>query len=363
MSYTIEEIATALKAEAFGAVDFRVEGAAEPGAAGPTDLALAMDPKYAEGLGRGQARAALLWADADWQALGLKAAIKVTRPRLAMSGLTSLLDKGPDIAPGVHPSAVIDPSAKIGEGAAIGPLVVIGAGVTLGPGARLASHVSIAAEAQIGAGALLQAGVRIGARVTIGDGFIAQPGAVIGGDGFSFVTEGTSRVEEARATLGTDATAKNTAWHRIHSLGSVVIGDNVEIGANSAVDAGTIRPTTIGRGTKIDNLVQIGHNCRIGEDVLICGQTGIAGSTQIGDRTVLGGQTGVGDNIAVGADVVTGAGTMILSRVPDGRVLLGYPAMKMDQYIAAGQNWRRLPRLMRDIARLKKAVPLPGEDD
>ena len=363
MSYTIREIAAALRAEAFGAVDLRIARAAEPAAAGPDDLALAMDPRYADGLAKGGARAAILWGDADWQALGLQAAIKVARPRLAMAGLTALMDEGPGIAPGIHPSTIVDPTAEIGEGAAIGPLVVIGAKARIGADARIASHVSIGAGVRIGANALIHEGVRIARNVRIGDNFIAQPGAVVGGDGFSFVTPETSRVEEARASLGTKAEVKNAAWHRIHSLGSVVIGDDVEIGANSAVDAGTIRPTEVGRGTKIDNLVQVGHNVRIGEDVLVCGQTGIAGSTTVGDRTVLGGQTGIGDNITVGADVVTGAGTMILSRVPDGRVLLGYPAMKMDQFIAASQNWRRLPRVMRDIAGLKKAVPLPGEDD
>ncbi|MCV6591566.1 MAG: UDP-3-O-(3-hydroxymyristoyl)glucosamine N-acyltransferase [Silicimonas sp.] len=363
MGHTVKDIAAALKAEAFGAVSLEVTGAAEPAAAGPEHLALAMDAKYAGGLAQGQARAALLWDGADWQALGLEAAIYAPRPRLAMAGLTALMDAGPGISPGVHPSAVIDESAVIGAGAAIGPLAVIGAGVTLGANARIASHVSIGAGSVIGADALLHAGVRIGANVRIGDRFIAQPGAVIGGDGFSFVTPETSRVEEARASLGAEASAKNSAWQRIHSLGGVEIGDDVEIGSNSAVDAGTIRATRIGRGTKIDNLVQIGHNVQVGEDVLICGQTGIAGSTTIGDRTVLAGQTGVGDNLSVGADVITGAGTMILARVPDGRVMLGYPAMKMDQYIGASKNWRRLPRLMQDVAALKKAVPLRGEDD
>ena len=202
-----------------------------------------------------------------------------------------------------------------------------------------------------------------GATCRIGDRFIAQPGAVIGGDGFSFVTPDKSRVEEARASLGAEATAQNSAWLRIHSLGGVEIGDDVEIGSNAAIDAGTIRATRIGRGTKIDNLVQIGHNVQVGEGVLICGQTGIAGSTTIGDRSVLGGQTGIGDNLVVGSDVISGAGTMILSRVPDGRVLLGYPAMKMDQFIGVSRNWRRLPRLLQDVAALKKAVPLPDEDD
>lgn len=363
MSFTVKEIATALKAEAFGAVDIPLTGAAEPASATPDHLALAMDPKYAEGLAKGQARAALLWEGADWQGLGLEAAITVARPRLAMSGLTAMLDPGPGIAAGIHASAVIDPSAQVGEGSAIGPLVVIGAGARIGKGAKIAAHVSIGEGVVIGADALIHAGVRIGRNVRIGDDFIAQPGAVIGGDGFSFVTPEKNRVEEARASLGTEATVQNSEWLRIHSLGGVEIGDNVEVGANSAIDAGTIRATRIGRGTKIDNLVQIGHNVQVGEDVLICGQTGIAGSTVIGDRTVLGGQTGIGDNLVVGSDVISGAGTMILSRVPDGRVLLGYPAMKMDQYIAASRNWRRLPRLLQDVADLKKAVPLNEKDD
>jgi UDP-3-O-[3-hydroxymyristoyl] glucosamine N-acyltransferase len=363
MSFTVKDIATALQAEAFGAVDLSITAAAEPASADPDHLALAMDPKYADGLADGQARAALVWEGADWQSLGLDAAIMVARPRLAMSGLTAMLDKGPGIAPGIHPSAVIDPSASVGKGASIGPLAVIGAGVVIGQNARIAAHVSIGQDTKIGDDALILSGVRIGPRVGIGHRFIAQPGAVIGGDGFSFVTPEKNRVEEARASLGTETTTQNSAWLRIHSLGAVDIGDDVEIGSNSAIDAGTIRATTIGRGTKIDNLVQIGHNVRIGEDVLICGQTGIAGSTTVGDRSVLGGQTGIGDNLSVGSDVISGAGTMILSRVPNGRVLLGYPAMKMDQYITASKNWRRLPRLLQDVTALKKAVPLDDQDD
>lgn len=362
-SYTIETIAAALKAEVFGAADLSVTGAAEPAAAGTDDLALAMDPKYADGLAQGAARAAILWDGADWQALGLEAAIVVPRPRYAMSGLTKLMDPGPEIADGIHPSAVIDPTAKIGARAAIGPLVVIGSGVCIGPGARIASHVSIAEGASIGADALILQGARIGARVVIGDRFICQPGAVIGADGFSFVTPDKSRVEEARASLGTDTQAVNASWTRIHSLGTVEIGDDVEIGANSCIDRGTIRATRIGDRTKLDNLVHIGHNVDVGIDCLICGQVGIAGSTRIGNRVVFGGQVGVSDNIFVGDDVVAGGATKIMSKVPAGRVMLGYPAMKMEQFIEAGQNWRRLPRLMDDVRNLKKAVSKDGGDD
>lgn len=363
MAYTIETIAAALEAQAFGAVDLSVSGAAEPAMAGPHDLALAMDPKYADGLSEGQARAAIVWDGADWQALGLEAAIVVPRPRYAMSGLTALMDPGPEIAPGIHATAVIDPGAKIGEGACIGPLVVIGAGVTIGRNARIASHVTIAEHSTLGDDVLIHSGVRIGARSHIGHRLICQPGAVIGADGFSFVTPEKSRVEEARASLGAETEAVNASWTRIHSLGHVVIGDDVEIGANTCIDKGTIRATRVGHRTKLDNLVHLGHNVEVGEDCLICGQVGVAGSSKIGDRVVLGGQVGISDNIFVGDDVVAGGASKILSKVPAGRVVLGYPAMKMEQFIEAGQNWRRLPRLMAEVKALKKAVSKGSEDD
>lgn len=363
MSYTVKEIAAALEANAFGAVDVKISGAAEPAQAGPDDLALALQPAYADGLSKGRARAAIVWDGADWQAMGLEAAIVVPRPRYAMSGLTSLLDPGPEIAPGVHPTAVVDPSAEIGPNAAIGPLVVIGPRAKIGANARIASQVSIAEDAQIGDDALILSGARIGARVLIGARFICQPGAVIGADGFSFVTPDKSRVEEARKSLGTETEAINAAWTRIHSLGSVTIGDDVEVGANSCIDRGTIRSTSIGHRTKLDNLVHIGHNVEVGDDSLLCGQVGVAGSTRIGNRVVLGGQCGVSDNIFVGDDVVAGGATKIMSKTPAGRVILGYPAMKMDTYVTAARNWRRLPRMIEDINVLKKAVLKDREDD
>ena len=363
MNFLVKDIATALGAKAFGAVDISVTGASEPGVATRADLAMAMDPKYAEGLSKGAARAAIVWDGADWQALGLEAAIVVPRARYAMSGLTKLMDPGPEIAPGIHPMSVIDDTAEIGEGACIAPFATIGRGVKIGPRARIANNVSIAEDTTIGCDALLHAGVRIGARVTIADRIICQPGAVIGADGFSFVTPEKSRVEEAREALGQTGKTAEQSWTRIHSLGGVTIGDDVEVGANSCIDRGTIRATSIGRGTKLDNLVHVGHNVDIGEDALLCGQVGIAGSTRIGHRVVLGGQVGVSDNIFVGDDVVAGGATKILSKIPAGRVILGYPAMKMDTYLEASRNWRRLPRVMADVAALKKVVPKSDDND
>lgn len=356
MAHTIREIAAALGAEAAGNLDLPITRAAEPQAAGPGDLALAMDPKYAEGLAAGRARAALVWPGADWQALGLQAAIFAPRSRLAMAGLSRMMDPGPQIAPGVHPMTVVDATAEIGAGAAIGPFVVIGAGVRIGPGARIASHVSIAEGTVIGTDAMILQGVRIGPGVTIGDRFIAQPGASIGGDGFSFVTPQKSGVEEIRTTLGQREEIRQQSWTRIHSLGSVTLGDDVEIGSNATIDRGTIRDTQVGSGSKIDNLVQLGHNVVVGRDCLLCGQVGVAGSTRIGDRVVLAGQVGVSDNIFIGDDVIAGGGTKIFTNVPAGRTILGNPAVKMETQMEINKALRRLPRLAATVAELQKLV-------
>jgi UDP-3-O-[3-hydroxymyristoyl] glucosamine N-acyltransferase len=195
-------------------------------------------------------------------------------------------------------------------------------------------------------GVRIQRGVRIGARVVI------QPNAVIGGDGFSFVTAEPSHVEVARETLGkgAPATLADPTWHRIHSLGGLEIGDDVEIGSGATVDAGTIRPTRVGDGTKIDNLVMVAHNVVVGKHCLLCGQVGIAGSTVLGDRVVLAGQVGVGDNLTLGDDVVVTGGSVVLSNVPAGRVMMGNPATRMDLQVESYKAMRRLPRILRDLA-------------
>lgn len=356
MLITIAQIAAALNARAEGETGLVVAGASEPALAGPDQLALAMDPKYAEGLSRGRAQAAVLWEGADWRALGLRAAIFVSRPRMAMAGISRAFDPGPEIAAGIHPTALIDPAAQIGDGAAIGPFVVVGRGAVIGPRARIAAHVTIAEEARIGDDALILQGARIGHRVVVGHRFICHQNAIIGADGFSFVTPEKSGVEEIRETLGERAEVKAQSWTRIHSLGSVAIGDDVEVGANSAIDRGTIRATRIGSGTKLDNLVHVGHNVEVGEDCLLCGQVGIAGSARIGNRVVMGGQCGVSDNIFVGDDVIAGGATKIFTNAPAGRVLLGSPALKMDQHVEAWKNIRRLSRLFAQVAELRGVV-------
>ncbi|MRX50835.1 UDP-3-O-(3-hydroxymyristoyl)glucosamine N-acyltransferase [Paracoccus sp. S-4012] len=361
MQTTIGDLAAALGARHWGDAGAVVRGAAEPAAAAADEIALALGSRYATALKPGAV--ALIAEGMDPEALGLRAAVFAPRPRLAMAGLTRVFDAGPAIAPGIHPTAVIDASAEIGPGAAIGPFVVIGAGVVLGERARIASHASIGTGARIGADAMILEGARVGARVTAGDRLILHPGAVIGADGFAFVTERESGVEQARGSLGRRGeAATEQPWLRIHSLGTVELGREVEVGANATIDRGTIRATRIGDGTKIDNLVQVGHNCEIGRDCLLAGQAGIAGSVRIGDRVVLGGKVGVSDNIFIGDDVVAGGGTTIYSNVPAGRVILGSPAVRMETEIAQRKALRRLPRLFQRVAALEGSAPQDPDD-
>ena len=354
MTLTIADLARALEARLWGDGTLPVTGAAEAGQAQAGQISLATTPAYAERLAQGGM--AIIADGMDPQTYGLNAAIIVQRPRLAMAGLTRAFDAGPAITPGIHPTAVIDASAEIPTDAAIGPFVVIGARVRLGQGARIASHVSIGRDTVIGRDALLHPGVRVAHQVVIGDRVILHPGASIGADGFSFVTPEKSGVEQIRETLGARQDIREQHWTRIHSLGGVEIGDDVEVGANSTIDRGTIRATRIGRGTKIDNLVQVGHNCTVGEDSMLCGLVGIAGSARIGNRVVLGGQVGVSDNIFVGDDVIAGGATKIFTNAPAGRVLLGSPAVKMETHVEAQKNIRRLPRLYAQVAELRETV-------
>lgn len=359
MAITIRDLALALDARAWGDVDLPVTGAAEPQAAGPVGpqggvIALAMASKYAETLRPGSM--AILAEGMDPQAFGLKAAIFAPRPRLLMAGLTRAFDPGPGIAAGIHPAAVIDASARIGPGAAIAPFAVIGPDVRIGENARIGPHVSIGRGTVLGDDVLLHAGVRIAHGVTAGHRLIVQPGAVIGGDGFSFVTPEESGIEEIRRTLGRRDGIRQQHWTRIHSLGGVEIGDDVEIGANATIDRGTIRATRIGNGTKIDNLVMLAHNVVVGDDCLLCSQVGIAGSSRVGNRVVLAGQVGVNDNIEIGDDVIAGGASKIFTRVPSGRVILGNPAVKMETQMEIQKATRRLPRVAQQLAKLQETV-------
>lgn len=356
MRYTVREIAQAIGAEAVGQIELTVRGVSEPASASPDDLALASTPEYAQSLGKGHALAALLWHGADWQVMGLKAAILPRTPRFVLADLTRMMDTGQGFAPGVHPSAVIATGAHIGADVSIGAGAVVSGGARIGDRCVIGPQCFVGQGSRLGADSLLREQVSIGARAEIGARFIAHPGVRIGGDGFSFVSRDPGEVDSAATGPASRGISGTQSWVRIHSLGGVEIGDDVEIGANSTVDNGTIRPTRIGHGTKIDNLVHVGHNAIIGSHVLICGQVGLAGSVTVGNHVVIAGQVGVSDHVTIGDRVVLGAASKVLRSVPADKVMLGYPATEMHTQISCYKSMRRLPRLLREVERIKKAV-------
>ncbi len=363
MAYTVREIAAALDAQAFGNTEIVVQRVSEPASAGPDDLALLTNPKFVDGLSEGSARVAMLWPDADWQALGLDAAIIPSRGRYAMAGLTRMMDPGQHYPKGVHPTALIDASAQLGENVNVGAFTIIGPHTTIGDGTTIGPQCHIGADVSIGENSFVRDHVSIGSRVQIGDRFWVQAGARIGADGFSFVTPEKSGVEKARESLGDQGEVLSQRWARIHSLGAVTIGDDVEIGANTCVDYGTIRNTSIGNGTKIDNLCHISHNVKVGTDCLFAASVGIAGSTTIGNNVVFGGQVGITDNTTIGDNVIAGGATKVLSRVPAGQVILGYPAIKMETHLEMYKALRRLPRFMKKFEALQKSVSKESSND
>ncbi len=291
MKFTVQEIANSIGAEFFGDPQIKISSVAEPKLASELDIALAINPKYLDDLKDTSAKCALLTKGSDWTAYDLSAAILVSRPRYAMSTISTMLDKGQNYKPGIHPSSIIDPSAQIGNNVLIGEMVVISSNAQIGDNSIIGPQCYIGSNSILGTNCYLREGVKIGSETIIGDRFCAQPSAIVGADGFSFVTEKSSAVEEVRADLSKSTVNKNEnqIWHRIHSLAGVIIGNDVEVGANTCIDRGTLRPTSIGNGVKADNLAQIGHNVQIGNNTLICAQVGIAGSAVIGNNVVLGG--------------------------------------------------------------------------
>jgi UDP-3-O-[3-hydroxymyristoyl] glucosamine N-acyltransferase len=353
---TLTDIAAALGARLVGDGSFVVRSVAHPALAeGADTLALAMEEGAERALARTKAAAAAVAEGRDAALSGLKGGIVVKRPRVALARLLELFDRPPLAEPGVHPSAVVDPAAEIGADVAIGPLCHVGPGARIGARTRLLAQVTVGAGARLGEDCLVHSGVRIGERCVLGRRVIVQPNAVIGADGFGFVTPEKGSIESARETGGR-VEAQNLALLRINSLGNVVVGDEAEIGAGTTIDRGTLGATRIGRGTKIDNLVQIGHNCTIGENCLIAGMCGLSGSVTLGNRVTLAGGVGVADHISIGDDAIVMARSGVAKPIPPREVWGGYPAEPREEAARLFMHSRRIPRMLRDVEELKQRL-------
>jgi UDP-3-O-[3-hydroxymyristoyl] glucosamine N-acyltransferase len=301
----------------------------------PSDLAIAMSAEAAAALPRSKARAVVVSAAHGAPSGQFAAVIAVTETRMALAKLTAIFDSGPPHDPGIHPSAIIAADAEIGAGVSIGPLAVIGPRSRIGQGTTIMPQVTVSGDAVIGADCLLHSGVRIGHGCRIGDRVILHGNVVIGADGFSYAPDLMSAM----------AFTAGVAVTRVHSLGNVEIGDDVEIGACTTVDRATLESTRIGRGTKIDDHVHIGHNVTIGESCILCGMVGISGSVILGDRVRLGGGVGIGDHVRVGNQAVVAAGSGVGTDIPDNAFFSGYPAQAHERSVEQHLYMRRARRL------------------
>ena len=353
---TLEEISEALSMPFKGDGTILISGPSEPKTAKKNQLALAMDESFLSELKFGYARVALLLEGTDWKGLGLKGALFVKRSRYAIAQINSLFEESFDEWEGIHHSALISDKIKIGVNVSIGPFSFISSEVEIGKNCLIGSHVFVGKGVIIGDSAIIQAGTRIGPNVVIGTGFRCHQNVVIGSDGFSFVSPAPGGVEQARKEGSLNGVEQVSHYVRIPSLGSVIIGDDVEIGAGSIIDRGTLEHTKVGNGTKLDNLVHLAHNVSIGENCLLCGQVGIAGSSKIGDRVVLGGQVGVADHISIGCDSIVAGKSGVSSNVPKGRFMMGNPAIKIENNIASYKSFRKLPKILKKIEYLEQEV-------
>lgn len=355
ISLTMKAVAEALGSKALGDEGVIVSRLAHPAdIRGPEDLVLAMDKALFPFLEGSKARAAIIVEGAEVPA-SLKAFIVVGRSRYALAKLTKLFEEKAETIKGIHPSAVVEPGAVIGQDVSIGAMSYIASGAEIGDGCVIHPQVYVGPNASIGPEGLLYPGVRIGARVKMGARCILHFNASIGADGFSFVTPEVGSVETAKAT-GAVEQGGNMELVRIFSLGSVEIGDDVEIGANTSIDRGTIVNTRIGRGTKIDNQVQIGHNVKIGENCMLCGRSGVAGSAEIGNRVVLGGATGVADHVKIGDDSVCMGMSGIAGNLAPRSLVGGIPAKSRAKMIQDMFNLNRIKSLVERMGALASRV-------
>jgi UDP-3-O-[3-hydroxymyristoyl] glucosamine N-acyltransferase len=323
----LREIADKLGAELSGAGDTEIIGVAGVRDADQGFITFIGDNKHILDLEKSHASAAIVPRDAPVLHLPL---LRAKNPRLSFAHAIELFYVKPYEAAGISDKASIGNNVDIGADPSIFPYAVVD------DGARLGDRVTIYPGAYIGKGSIvgddsiIYANVSVGPGISIGSRVIIQAGAAIGGDGFGFVTEAGKH-------------------HKIPQVGGVIIEDDVEIGANSAIDRATLGNTVIKQGTKIDNLVQVAHNVTVGEHCLLVGQVGIAGSSTLGNYVVLGGQAGVADHITIGDQVMAGGGTAITRDVEAGQIIAGYNAMPI-------RDWLKVQAILPGLPALKKAL-------
>jgi UDP-3-O-[3-hydroxymyristoyl] glucosamine N-acyltransferase len=338
--FTLGQLAEALGATLEGDAERLVCGVAPLESAGRDEISFVTTARF-QRLAAGSAAGALV-VGRDLQGLD-RPLLRVDSPQAALIILLELFHPRPALQPGAHPSATVAPDARVDATAAIEAGAVVSPGAVVGPRCRVGALAYVGPGAVLGADVVLHPRVVVQQGVRIGDRVIVHPGAVLGADGFGYVFDGE-------------------AHRKIPQVGGLIIEDDVEIGANAAVDRAMLGTTLVRRGTKIDNLVQVGHNCDIGEHVILVAQVGISGSCTIGSRAVLAGQVGVADHVTIGAGAILTAQTGVPADVPAGEIWSGRPARPAPETRRIWAAEARLPELLKRVRALEKRVRQLGGD-
>jgi UDP-3-O-[3-hydroxymyristoyl] glucosamine N-acyltransferase len=333
---TLQKIARLVGGELSGNPEVRITSLSGIREARPGDLTFIANPKYREFLRTTRASAVIVGLEESSSYIPL---IRVREPYLAYQRVaeTFYVMKHP-VAKGVHSAAIVAESARIGKDSAIGPYVVVEEGAEIREEAILYPFVYIGRKAKVGKGSILYPQVSVREECEVGKRCILHSGTVIGSDGFGFATD------------------REGVHHKIPQVGRVILEDDVEIGANTAVDRATLGATVIKSGTKIDNLVQVAHNVVIGKGCLLAGQVGISGSTEIGDNVAIGGQAGLVGHIEIGDRAVIGASAGVTKSVLPGITVSGYPARPHAEAKRREAAALRMPEALKKIAELERRL-------
>lgn len=338
------ELANRLGADLRGNANVEVTGVKGIEEAGPTEITFVANPKYTA-LARTTKAAAVL-VEPEFQEIPT-ATLRIKNPYHAFSRALAVFYQPPSYPPGIHPTAVIDPTAEIGPDAHIGAYAVVGPDVRLGAHATLLPHVVLYPGVQVGARFFAHAHSVVREHCVLGDDVTLENGAVIGGDGFGFSKD------------------EQNHWVKIPQSGPVRIGNRVDVQSNATIDRATVGATEIGDGTKIDNLVQVGHGSRVGNDTLICAQSGLAGSSIIGNNVILAGQVGIAGHCTVGDGVILTAQSAVSHDVPPGKMISGSPGFDNRTWLRSAALFQRLPELAKRLDHLEKQIEkllIPRED-
>jgi UDP-3-O-[3-hydroxymyristoyl] glucosamine N-acyltransferase len=338
---TVSELAAHVGGNVFGDGNISINRVASLDSAAAGDIAYVEEEKLFAAAADSQASCLITASGADVNA---PCRIEVKNPKLAFALIAEVLHPPQQRQPEIHHTAVLCPGAKTGDDVFVGAFVCLGENSTVGDRTQIRAGAKIGDNVRVGSDCVIHPNVFLEDGVTIGNGVILHAGVVIGADGFGYV----------RGEMG---------YHKFPQIGTVVIEDDVELGANTCVDRGALGRTRIGRGTKIDNMVHVGHNCDIGERVVIAAQTGISGSVTIEDDCVIGGQVGFGDHIRVLSGAIIGSKAGVLpGKIVRPGVWWGIPIQPLDEYKRLSAHISRLPQVRQELKDLTERVKiLEGE--